>query len=401
MDQPCPICGYQKNPGDSIFCMRCGNRVEITATSTTNSQFKIPSIRRQRASVNSGSTGSNSPVTTRYAGNNGYDPAIGGDAANFAYSTPSLTGDTSNIAYNSLLDGNTGNIGGYGVPPLTETAGNAGYGMPVDSGYSPDNNQQQVQQEQSASTTAEPAQMGSTSGSVSNGQLPRHAFAGRGSRVTHHSWLLEGEFANAAKLRSTVAKLLSHRCFRTLKLEMEKLYEQGYWPEEREYVVLQRGVTTVLLYIAPAGRDLYISRTTMAQPSFDPLRVFLLIFALGEVFFVPSALVNMSPILQASGSGGAVIELILIFIAAVLYIPVTLALITLLFASFKHWFVEKDFWIYLRRNTWNDFEVDDVMLLEHAADDTVRAAVELLKLDATKIVPPVAGYQPKHRIRLV
>jgi len=37
--------------------------------------------------------------------------------------------------------------------------------------------------------------------------------------------------------------------------------------------------------------------------------------------------------------------------------------------------------------------------LEHVTDDTVRDAVEQVGLDATKIVPPTQGYQPKQKIR--
>ena len=72
-----------------------------------------------------------------------------------------------------------------------------------------------------------------------------------------------------------------------------------------------------------------------------------------------------------------------------------------LIASFKHWFTERDFWVYLRRNNLHDFEIDDVMLLEHATDETVQGAVKQLRMDATKIVPPPTGYQTKRRVRVI
>lgn len=484
MEQSCPTCGYQ-NPGDSNFCMYCGNKLEIIAVSTKVSQFRFPSV-RSFAAGSTGSTGYNLPVdpgntdSTEYnlpldsgvtePGNIEYNslvnegtdnigdnaPASSGGAGNVAYDLP--TGwITSNAEYSSPVGGAVGNIG-YDAPISSEEAGNIGLQLPfssdeagnigfqlpfsssgagnignnlpasssdagnvgfellfnpegisnstykplVGSRYSAENKpQQQVQQMWNVGAlTSRLEQLGSVLRSIS-GRLPRHAFAGRGSRMVHHSWLLDGEYLNAAKLHTAVANLLSQRSSQTLKLNIEKLQEQGHWTEEREYIVMQQGITTVFLYVAPAGQDLYISRTTTVRAPFNPFRIFLLIFALGELLFGPSVLSKLLSSLTIHRSVGAGIALIVPITIAILLIPSVLFLVTFLFASFRHWLTEKDFWVYLRRNTLNDFEVDDVMLLEHATDDAVRAAVDQLKLDATRIIPPVTGYQPRRRIRII
>ena len=63
--------------------------------------------------------------------------------------------------------------------------------------------------------------------------------------------------------------------------------------------------------------------------------------------------------------------------------------------SLIYWIMEKDFLRYLRPNILNDFNIDDIMLLERVTDDVVHSTVEQLGLDASKIAPPPQGYQPR------
>ena len=321
MSQPCSTCGYQ-NPADSVFCMRCGSKVEATRA---YQQFS-------------------------------------------SHASPKPSGDASN----------TGNFG------------NAGYSSSASPGY-----QEQIQGAQAQSMTAffsEPLQMGNTSGSTS-GRIPRRAFAGLGTRITHYAWLLSYEHLNAGKLRSTILDLLRQRSFQPLKLDTKKLQEHGYWDEERDYITMQRGVTTIFVYVAPAGQDLYISRTTTVQLSFDPMRIVFLACVVGAVFFYPSIVQGLTANIFSFTIIGCV--------SGLLYISSIIILVSFLIASIKHWLVDKDLYIYLRKNHLHDFEVDDVELLERATDETIHAAVKQLSLDATKIVPPPQGYQTKRRVRAI
>jgi hypothetical protein len=252
-----------------------------------------------------------------------------------------------------------------------------------------------------------PAQMGSRATATTD-SMSRHAFAGHGTLITHHSWLLNGSYTHTTTLRSAVQDILGRRNIQSLTLNNEKLQEHGYWIEEREYLTLKRGIATIFVYIAPAGQDLYISRATTVLLSFDVLRIGLLLFALADVFLSPSLLQGVLGSMTSSlaNNVGAIAGLIVPFlilavIFAALFLPSILFLGAFLLASFKHWFVEKDFWVYLRRGSLNDFEIDDIMLLEHATDETVQAAVKQLNLDSSRIVPPAQGYQTKRRVRII
>ncbi len=266
------------------------------------------------------------------------------------------------------------------------------YAAPVSAPPTPPLYQSYQSSPASYGTQTFPAQMGAGQGMASI----RRAFAGHGTLIMHHSWLLNGDQAQAMPIRSTIRDILKLRDIPRLNVNPERLMERGILMEEREYLTVFRGVATVFIYVTPAGRDLYISRATTVLPAISSVRVaivslLLLIMFLGFVIH-PSAYSLLT---------GDVVGFIFASALSVLSIPILLFLLWLLILSFISWLVEKDFWQYLRPNTLNDFQLDDIALLEHVTDDVVHSAVEQAGLDASKIAPPPLGYQPKRRFRAI
>jgi hypothetical protein len=226
----------------------------------------------------------------------------------------------------------------------------------------------------------------------------RRAFAGRGTLIMHYSWLLDGKQVEAASVRTAILELLQQRKYAGLNVFPERLIERGLIMEERDYLTVRRGVSTVFIYAAPAGNDLYISRATTVLPIISYARAMILglLFLLMIIGFITSsqAANNVSPYAYVPISP---LSLGLGFLAYLLLIFFVIFLIR----SFISWLTEKDFWIYLRPNTLNDFQLDDIALMEHSTDYIVRDAVAQLGLDASKIVPPVQGYQPKRKYRAI
>jgi len=224
----------------------------------------------------------------------------------------------------------------------------------------------------------------------------RRAFAGHGVPIMHYSWLLSGEQAKALTVRSSIMDILKIHDIPRLNVNLERLVERGILMEEREYLTVSRGVSTVFTFVTPAGRDLYISRATTVLPAISNVRaivVGLLLFIMFLGFFIhPSTYSLLS---------GDVAGFFLGSVLTLLSFPLLLFFIWFLVRSFISWLVEKDFWMYLRPNTLNDFQLDDIALLEHVTDEVVHSAVEQAGLDASKIVPPLLGYQPKRRIRAI
>lgn len=221
----------------------------------------------------------------------------------------------------------------------------------------------------------------------------RRAFAGRGTLVMHHSWLLEGVQAQAVGVRFAAKEVLRKRNIAGLGVAEEKLMERGIFTEERDYLSLRRGITTVFLQASPIGQDLYISRATTVLPAISMIRVaiyatLLLIMIIG--LLVPSPFLGGSFGYQSN---------IFTTLSGLFAYPILLFFIWQLARSFISWLIEKDFWFLLRPETLNDFQLDDIAFLEHLTDDTVREAAKQLNLDSAKIIPPPLWYQPKSRIR--
>lgn len=239
-----------------------------------------------------------------------------------------------------------------------------------------------------------PAQMGTGQGLASI----RRAFAGRGTLIMHHSWLLDGKHVEADSVRTAIKEMLQQRNFSGLNIFPERLMEKGLMMEERDYLTVRRGVSTVFVYAAPAGNDLYISRATTVLPLISYARAVILglLFMLLIIALISqqTASSSITPFGTVSISPTAVL-------LGLLFYPLLLFFIIFLVRSFINWLFEKDFWIYLRPNTLNDFQLDDIALLEHGTDYVVRDAVAQLGLDASKIVPPAPGYQPKRKYRAI
>lgn len=227
----------------------------------------------------------------------------------------------------------------------------------------------------------------------------RRAFAGYGIPIKHRSFLLPREGVEASRVLQEIGAIL-HTRYPSLQILFAAQRERGGRVEERRYLVLRRGVSTIFIYATPIDDDLYISRSTSMLRSISPVRVIALVLMIMALFFPLYVL----PILSAATKLG--------ILAAPSIIPILeplAALISLigfvmlgwyLVRSFAYWLREKDFKVYLRALFLKDFELDDIMLLEHVADATIRSAVDKLGLDASQITPPQEGYQQDRHIRL-
>jgi hypothetical protein len=190
--------------------------------------------------------------------------------------------------------------------------------------------------------------------------------------------------------------------------------------EQREFTRIKRKLPTIFIYVTPAGRDLYISRATAVKPAISMLRtaIFIIVLAVmlyqffGQLFSLAAASHAVTTASLPGGYGGqagsanpvlAAIGTFLLggVLLTCLDAPVIALLIAAIVRSLVSWVLEKDFWVLLRPNLLNDFQRDDVALLEQVTDDIMRAAMKQLKLDANKIVAPAQGYQPPRKIRFI
>ena len=367
METICPHCS-RPNPENSVFCVGCGNRipqnVHITGPGTgTNSS--LPTVQSQ---------GSNPTALTPQQS---YGIAPSSTYPNSAPSYPSST----------MQQYPTGSN------PPTYAPG----GLPSSSPYTTGPGSVPASATQWSSQAVAPPPPASQFGSSQALGSLRRAFAGHGQLIMHHSWLLPRDQAQAMAVRHGIQTNIEQRKIPQTIFAPAKLMERGLLMEEREYLIAQRGVTTVFIYVTPAGSDLYISRATTVLPAVSNFRIILtaILAIIMFIGFLDHPVPSTSPFGVVDSS--YILAGFLNFVGFV----ILLFFIIMIVRSLIIWILEKDFLRYLRPNMISTFNLDDIMLLEHVTDDVVHSAVEQLGLDASKIAPPPQGYEPKQRIRAI
>lgn len=228
----------------------------------------------------------------------------------------------------------------------------------------------------------------------------RRAFAGYGIPVKHRSFLLPREGVEASMVLQEIGEIL-HKRYPSLQILFATLRERRFRVEERHYLVLRGKVSTIFIYAAPADDDLYISRSTSVLCSISTGRVIALVLMIMALFFPLYVLSVVSAATKLGVHTALSISPMLGPLATLLSLISFVMLGWYLVRSFVYWLREKDFKVYLRSLFLKDFELDDIMLLEHVADAAVRAAVREIGLDAGQITPPQEGYQQDRHVRLL
>ncbi|MEO8973704.1 MAG: hypothetical protein ABI406_19105 [Ktedonobacteraceae bacterium] len=366
MDTICPHCS-RPNPENSVFCVGCGNRVPQSgqiANTGTGINASLPTLQSQGSG----------PTTLTPQPSYGPSPS-----STYPGSAPYPS--TSSPQYSTGSNPPTYAPGGSSSPPP----------------YTPGTSSMPPPATQWSSAAVAPPPPASQFGSTQALASVRRAFAGHGQLIMHHSWLLPGDQAQAMAVRHGIQTKIGQRKIPQTTIAPTKLTERGLLMEEREYLIAQRGVTTVFIYATPAGSDLYISRATTVLPAVSNFRIILtaMLAIIMFIGFVDHPVASISPF--GGVDSGYIFASFLNFLSFV----ILLFFIVMIVRSLIIWVLEKDFLRYLRPNTLNDFNIDDIMVLEHVTDDVVHSAVEQLGLDASKIAPPPQGYEPKQHIRAI
>ncbi|MDQ2887364.1 MAG: hypothetical protein M3Y39_14920 [Chloroflexota bacterium] len=227
----------------------------------------------------------------------------------------------------------------------------------------------------------------------------QRAFAGKGTPVTHASWLIDGKQSAPADLRAALAEKVHQRYPNEVKASSERLQERDAVLEERDYVKIERAPASVFVYFTRFGPDLYIARTTTVRPILSPVRiaVFGLLFVLMLIGYILAAAVQPS-ILDIGNFLG---EFQFKFIVSLLSTLLLIFFIALGLRSLVLGLSEKDYLGVLRPGRLNDFRLDDGALLEHVADRCIRETVEGLGLDTDELAQPARSYPARQPLHLI
>lgn len=217
-------------------------------------------------------------------------------------------------------------------------------------------------------------------------------FAGYGTRGRHVSWLLDNLGHRAGDLHGAVTERFQQRSVPGAQMGWQQLTAQGIIVERRPFYFVQRGITTVALYIAQFGRDLYISQVTYVKSPISTLRVIVLgLMILFQLFFM----FGFTNAVAGTVSGSSLFGLPDIDISGLAFFlclvgPLgvlnTLALMLGTLFSVYKFFTERDFPAILRRRP-NEFQQDDTVALEKAVEETVRQSLDKIGI-AINLMPP-------------
>ncbi len=217
----------------------------------------------------------------------------------------------------------------------------------------------------------------------------QRAFAGKGTPVRHQSWLLENRQVQPQVLNHALIGNIQKQGVMGVTIETEHLRE-GVSREERDYVRVRYGSSAVFVYMAPMGRNLYISRTSTVQQSYSKVRI--AVFAALAVLMLLSllfySLVNPSlpDLISGNVTGGTywLVERMHTFFAFA-FNGLLLFFLIVLGRSVVSWLTEQDFLAILRPGRLHDFSLDALSSIEQTTDKALRITLQEAGLDADAI----------------
>jgi hypothetical protein len=227
-------------------------------------------------------------------------------------------------------------------------------------------------------------------------------FAGYGTRGRHASWLLDDLGEKAGALHEAVTQRFQQRQIPASAMNWHALVAQGVLVERRPYYFVRRGITTVALYIAQFGKDLYISQVTYAKGPISTVRVLILaLMALFQLYFMFSFTNTLSGAVEGmlgsfslfgggSSSSSSLLAFMLCCVGPLGFLNTLAWMIILPFSLYKY-LTEKDFLAILRTPP-NEFQIDDTIALEKAVEETVRQSLDAIGVDAP-LPPPQERHQ--------
>lgn len=352
MSNICPQCS-NINPDSTIFCTRCGYRFQ------GNEQTMLSNISAD-ADPGATLTSSNQPSQAQMM-------AAQATVTPPTYTPPVAVADANNMQ------------SGYQMPPQQPNS----YQMP----QQPNNYQMPPQQPsgyQMPPTYGQQPYNAPMMAVTSTGNTLQRAFASKGTPIRHHSWLIDSKDIQPATLRNALIENIQKQGVLGVGANPERLREHGVMMEERDYVRVQYGISSIFVYLAPMGRNLYISRTSTVQQPYSRMRIGVLasLFVLLLICWGVYAVINPFDASTLAVSGFAEGAKTFFGVAA---LGLLFALLFLLVRSIVTWITEMDFLAFLRPHTLNDFTLDALAAVEQITDKALRETVAQAGLNAAEM----------------
>lgn len=247
-------------------------------------------------------------------------------------------------------------------------------------------------------TPGQATQMGSsvaTLGATGQGVSIWGPFAGAGTRREHVAWLLQGLGSRAEELRDTITSIFNQRQIPGASVNLVLLTGKGIAVEQRPFYRIQRGLSTVWLYVARFGQDLYVSQVSYVKGHISIFRLVLLglLLVMSTISLVNGLAVmwNLSEVASTASLFGRGVEPNSFLISTLCCTgPLgSLAMLLLQLAgafSLYKFLTEKDI-LALFRSRPSEFQEDDIVSLDKSVNETVRCAADTVGIDLELLTP--------------
>ena len=218
-------------------------------------------------------------------------------------------------------------------------------------------------------------------------------FAGWGERSRHLGWVLDGQGDRASELIQKIWQKFQERHIPNTQLSSQILMARGVLVDMRPYFVLQRRQIRLALRVSKEGRDLFVSLVSYLKPPISNFRVLVFMLMVGFWLFstivLPLILVDAvenSGLRLLGGLDGSAFKsyLTLLFCIFPLSLLNNLALFLFVVYGFYKWLIDKDFFAGLRSKP-NEFNLDDMMMMEKAVEQTVRVSMDEIGLNSNDL----------------
>jgi len=223
-------------------------------------------------------------------------------------------------------------------------------------------------------------------------------FAGMGTRGRHVAWLLDNLGGNTDDLRNAVTKRFNERHIPAADVQAQILAAKGLLVEQRPYYLIQRGRTTIGLYIARFGKDLYISQVSYFKGPISTARIVIVAMMALFAIFYPLILAGSADNVNAGLGGISGLGNLIGMLCCLgpMYLGVWIALLIMVLYALYKFVVDKDILAPLRVQP-NEFDQDDLIALEKAVEQTVRESLDVVGIEQ-ELMPPAEEYGLRQRI---
>lgn len=221
-------------------------------------------------------------------------------------------------------------------------------------------------------------------------------FAGYGKRQAYGGWFIPNVGEQAASMLTLLEQGFRQSYSAVAEVFVKAFTAHGLQREveARNYLVFRRGQATLVVYIVPSGKDVFISVASFLKPPLSRLRVgmlaFFILLALAFFLYFPAWVVDW--VLKVQMNGNVIWEnpwnVLNLLLGVLVIAPLGAASVSVFWVVMGKatlaWIREMDFWAPLRMSP-HEFHQDDLLIMHKALEQALLGVLDDLGLSSADL----------------